>query len=168
MLDIGKVYQTRTEVRGGFASNHEFSYELKTSRRKDVVWVLNQLSPFLVGNKREQADKLSSVLCMDEVVAAVPMSVDFITGFWEADGWLSRESRMCVLFSQKDSEVLECIRDFLRPMFNKGSISRPKDNEYRLRFSDTNGEIRKLFLEKAQSLRRRGELVVSLMVDGVL
>ena len=120
----------------GYVTKHGTCYTWQVNHRGNVLKVVPQLIPYLHhSEKRQKYDELAEKFNLPKYNLQHPMTNDWIIGFWEGDGGISKITLTqgkydktyeypMLQFYQKNKELLEKIVIYL----GVGSVSEPKPN----------------------------------------
>ena len=164
-ISVGSLYSSPNEITitPDGKTHIPNTHQLKTFIFKDTLYLLELLTPYLWSNKKEQANKLMKACKLDPIERQEAITWDFITGFWEGDGYLHRAiTSINVCFTQKDTEILETIKQFI----GSGSIAKHKDAQ-ELRIGDgscSNRQTVKILLDHARVEERRAQLAIATLI----
>jgi len=141
----------------GYGAHNDRQY--RCSRRENTSNFFSIVYPYLVGEKKVRTGAECIIAGIELPYNIEPITWDFMIGFWEGDGGIYYNTQSSIRygyinFFQKETDILEAIRDFL----GKGSIVKSGLNGYRLQAPD----LREEFLPYCRIQRRRDQLEASL------
>lgn len=154
--------------------NHQ---DFRVANFLDSLFFTEQIVPLLWYNKKEQANRLRGICLFEDITKQIPMSWNFVTGFWEGDGGISRVHKVdgsYVTFYQKDISILRELDSYIT-LNNLAADSilyyKSKAGLNTLSVSDPTSlgtPFRVKLLNSCLTDKRRVQLLRSLTYDGVL